>query len=173
MPAAETRIEVPQNAVDVARVGAVKRRLCVLAIATFFSLLTFAFWSGAKPPKPGPVAVVHASDFQACPKRLLVGAYVFELIAGDPGKGPDGKPLRGSVNYDREVIIVDPDVPRDLKTETIVHELEHIAAQQSLQRTADYFATHKYRDDQWIEATAPILTMALRRYPELLTCELK
>lgn len=152
---------------------AVKRRLGILAIATLVSLVTFAFWNDAKPPKPTPVVVVHASDSQPCPKRLLVGSYVYELVAGDPGKGDDGKPLRGSVNYEREVIIVDPDVPRDLKTETIVHELEHIAAQQSLQRTADYFATHKYRDDQWIEATAPILTMALRRYPELLTCELK
>jgi|SRR5215469_3653003 len=127
----------------------------------------------ARPSSIDHAAIVRASEPQRCPKRILVGSYVYELIAGDPGKAQDGKPLIASINYDREVIIVDPDRPHDVKTESIVHELEHAAAFETIGRTADYFKHHKYRDDQWIEATAPILTRTLKEYPELLNCELK
>jgi hypothetical protein len=120
-----------------------------------------------------PTPVVHAAEPQRCPSRLLVGSYVYELVAGDPGISSAGKPYGGITNFQRQVIVIDPELPRDLKKETIVHELEHIAASQGMQRSADYFKHHKYRDEQWIEATAPILTLTLRRYPELLTCDLK
>lgn len=120
-----------------------------------------------------PTPIVQAAEPQPCPRHILVGSYAYELRAGDPGIDEYGKPFLGSVDYDREVIIVDPNRPRDIKTESIVHEIEHIAAFQTLGRTADYFRHHKYRDDQWIEATAPILALTLRRYPELLTCDLK
>jgi hypothetical protein len=120
-----------------------------------------------------PTPSVHAAEPQPCPKRLLVGSYVYELVAADPGVNNLGKPFRGITNFERQVIVVDPELPRDLKKETIIHEIEHIAASQGLQRSGDYFRDHKYRDEQWIEATAPILTSTLRRYPELLTCDLK
>jgi|SRR5215472_5282048 len=124
---------------------------------------------GYQKPKSAPVVAPKSTAESAndCPKHIVVGSYTYELVADDPG-GTE----RATINYDREVIVVAPDLPRDIKTETIIHELEHAAAHETIGRTADYFQHHTYRDDQWIEATAPILTKTLQRYPELLTCEL-
>jgi len=141
----------------------------ILAVLLITIPLSF-YLHGYQKPKPVPVPATRstAESTNECPKHIVVGSYTYELVADDPG-GTE----RGTINYDREVIVVAPDLPPDVKTETIFHELEHAAAHETIGRTADYFKTHTYRDDQWIEATAPILTKTLQRYPELLTCELK
>jgi hypothetical protein len=149
-------------------------KLMIVSLAVVVvAIISLGLARKTAPPSSIVHAIVRASEPQPCPKRILVGSYVYELVAGDPGKAQDGKPLTASINYDSEVIIVDPDRPRDVKTESIVHELEHAAAFETIGRTADYFKHHKYRDDQWIEATAPILSRTLKEYPELLNCELK
>lgn len=54
------------------------------------------------------------------PKKVKIGPYQFAL------ERTYGMDTIGIMNYDRQRIAIDPDIPQDIATDTTMHEILHV-----------------------------------------------
>ena len=96
------------------------------------------------------------------PRSVAVGAHRF-TIAYD--RSASHRAANGETYPELHEIRVAPDLPPTRERETLLHELLHVAWNQTPLRVSDHPAHDS--EEQIVSALAPVLLEALRRNPDL------